>query len=389
MKIGSSFFIMPNRLTREEFIRRARQIHGWKYDYSKVEYVNNRTKICIICPEHGEFWQTPNSHLQGKGCGKCRNKKISKSKTYKTEYFIKRAKVRHNNKYDYSKTIYKGVHHKVCIICPEHGEFWQEANSHLQGQGCPKCGNKRKIKSHTKWNLNNFIIESKKIHGDKYDYSEVIFKDYNTHVLIICPKHGPFMQVPGSHLNGQGCKKCGYEKNKTALKLSQIEIIERIEAIWGDLYDLSNVEYNGMNVPIHLKCKEHGDFYIRPFHLIINRCGCPKCSCSAGEQLIINWLKNNHIEYKYHWKLCPDPVFFGRNVFYVDFYLPKLNTIIEFNGAQHYVWIKHWFTEERFQEQQDRDNRLKKHCKDNKIKLIEIPYNRKKDIDYILSKQLL
>ena len=377
------------KFTQEDFIRKARQVHGWHYDYSNVEYVNSKTKVCIICPKHGEFWQLPNAHIQGNDCPKCRNNKISKTKTRSTEDFINKSKLTHKDRYDYSKTTYKGVHQKVCIICPEHGEFWQEASLHLKGGGCPKCWNVRKIQLHTKWNIDKFINKSKEIHGEKYIYSKVVFKDYNTPVCIICPKHGEFYQSPGSHLNGQGCKKCGYEKNKISLKLSQQEVIARIKEIWGDLYGLSEVQYNGMNNPIKLICKEHGTFHIRPFHLLINKCGCPKCSCSAGEQIIINWLENNHIEYRLHHQINPNPVLFGRNVFFVDFYLPNHNTIIEFNGAQHYVWIKHWFTEEKFHQQQDRDMRLREYCKQNNIKLIEISYKEMKKISNILQKKLL
>ena len=123
-------------LTTEQFIEKAKQIHGNKYDYSKVEYVNNHTKVCIICPEHGEFWQTPNSHLNGNGCSSCKGlKKLT------TKEFIERAKQVHGNKYDYSKTIYVNKRTKVCIICPIHGEFYQTPHNHVyQKQGCPECG---------------------------------------------------------------------------------------------------------------------------------------------------------------------------------------------------------------------------------------------------------
>ena len=118
----------------KEFIEKARKVHGDKYDYSKVEYINNKTKVCIICPEHGEFWQTPNCHLSGDGCAKC-----SKKHKYTTEEWIEEAKKVHGNKYDYSKVNYINSQTKVCIICPEHGEFWQKPDGHLLGQGCPIC----------------------------------------------------------------------------------------------------------------------------------------------------------------------------------------------------------------------------------------------------------
>ena len=119
-------------------------MHGNKYDYSKVDYKNNKTKICIICPVHGEFWQTPNSHLSGRGCPKCGgSKKLTK------EEFILRSNSKHNNFYNYDKVIYTNVDTKVTIICPNHGDFMQTPSMHMQGQGCPECRrNKISVKNH-------------------------------------------------------------------------------------------------------------------------------------------------------------------------------------------------------------------------------------------------
>lgn len=122
-----------------DFIIRAQEVHGNKYDYSKVNYIDSHTKICIICPEHGEFWQTPTNHLSGNGCPGCKNENLKSTFSNTTEQFIKKAKKVHGDKYDYSKVEYINNNTKVCIICPEHGEFWQEPHNHLQGKGCSKC----------------------------------------------------------------------------------------------------------------------------------------------------------------------------------------------------------------------------------------------------------
>lgn len=131
---------MAKKLTQEEFIRRARELHGDRYDYSKVEYVNARTKVCIVCPRHNEFWQTPRDHLSGYGCKTCGLEVISDSKRMTLHCFLDKANEIHNSKYNYSKVEYIGTENKVCIICPEHGEFWQTPHRHLSGQGCPLCG---------------------------------------------------------------------------------------------------------------------------------------------------------------------------------------------------------------------------------------------------------
>ena len=127
------------RMTREEFIRRAREVHGNKYDYSKIEYINNRTKVCIICPIHGEFWQTPFEHLRG-GCKQCAVEYIGQKKREKAaKAFKQKAGEAHNFKYIYEDD-YNGNESIITIYCPIHGKFTQRAHDHLQGYGCPKCG---------------------------------------------------------------------------------------------------------------------------------------------------------------------------------------------------------------------------------------------------------
>lgn len=121
------------RFSVDKFIEKARKVHGDKYDYSKVEYKNNKTKVCIICPVHGEFEMRPDHHLSGQGCPKCANKYIT------TEEWIDNANEMHKNFYNYSLVEYKNNRTPIKIICPKHGEFWQTPDKHLSGQGCPIC----------------------------------------------------------------------------------------------------------------------------------------------------------------------------------------------------------------------------------------------------------
>ena len=202
-----------NKIDTNLFIEKSTKLHNNKYNYSKVEYKNAKTKVCIICPEHGEFWQLPHTHLNGGGCCKCGNKKRRKSLSSTTEEFIKKAKEVHGDKYDYSKVEYKNNHSRVCIICPEHGEFWQLPSNHLKGNGCSMC-TCNKLKTNKE-----FISESCKIHGNKYDYSKVEYKNNHSRVCIICPEHGEFWQLPLNHLKGQGCPICAklFRKKETEL----------------------------------------------------------------------------------------------------------------------------------------------------------------------------
>ena len=148
---------MSKRKSNDEFIGEAQLIHHNRYDYSKLEYVNNKTKVCIICPDHGEFWQIPSDHLNGKGCPQCAG-----NVRYNKDTFVEKAKIIHNDRYDYSKVQYVNAHTKVCIICPEHGEFWQTPNNHLNGNGCPLCKN-RKIGDVLRDTVEGFIEKSNEL----------------------------------------------------------------------------------------------------------------------------------------------------------------------------------------------------------------------------------
>lgn len=167
---------MSKRITKEEFIERARKVHGNIYDYSKSEYIDNITKVCIVCPIHGEFYQTPRGHLSGKGCRKCGIKKRSEARTSNLYEFTRKARIIHGSRYDYSKVKYKRGHEKVCIICPEHGEYFQTPHNHLSGQGCPKCGIVRACELLKNDGI-DFKANASEIHGGMYDYSKV---DYVT-----------------------------------------------------------------------------------------------------------------------------------------------------------------------------------------------------------------
>ena len=204
--------IILKTLYTKNFIKKANFKHNNKYDYSKTKYKSSSCKIIITCPEHGDFEQTPNSHLSGHGCGKC-----SKNYNYSTEQFIEKAKFIHDDKFDYSKTLYLNARTKVIIICSKHGEFTQVPNNHLNGQGCPKC----KIDKSTielKSTTEEFIQKAKVIHNDIYDYSKVNYSNNYTKVIITCKQHGDFEQAPNVHLKGVGCPTCKASKGELTIK---------------------------------------------------------------------------------------------------------------------------------------------------------------------------
>jgi len=135
---------MPTKLTSEQFIQNARNVHGLIYDYSLVNYINNSTPVDIRCSFHGIFRQKPNVHVDGKsGCPTCGRKKCDYTRKLSQEEFITRAKQVHSGKYTYEKTVYEHNSKSVLITCIIHGDFWQEAYSHIKRgreSGCPRCG---------------------------------------------------------------------------------------------------------------------------------------------------------------------------------------------------------------------------------------------------------
>ena len=272
---------MVKKYTLKSFIEKARETHNDKYNYSKVNYVNIKTKICIICPKHGEFWQTPHDHLCGQGCPKCGNEKIAKIKQYTTEDFIQKAKEVHGDMYDYSKVNYINPLTKVCIVCPEHGEFWQKPANHLHGQGCPKCGRLGTTEA--------FIKRSKSVYGDKYDYSKTKYFTYIKPLLLKCNKCGhEFWQTPQKHFYGHGCPYCN-----GGMQYTTEDFIQKAKEVHGDRYDYSKTKYENNKTPVNIICPKHGEFWQLPYNHL-SGAGCPKCGhhISAWEEEVANYLKS-------------------------------------------------------------------------------------------------
>lgn len=342
------------RVTTEDFIEKAMKVHGDKYDYSKVNYKKSNIKVCIICPEHGEFMITPNNHLNGHGCPKCKGW----GKT--TEDLIKEFKSVHGDAYDYSKVEYKTMKTKVCIICPKHGEFWQLPYVHLKGQGCDKCGDE-KISQKLSLTKEEFIEKAKAVHGDKYDYSKVEYKNNQSKVCIICPEHGEFWQIPNNHIRGEMCPKCASHRSY-AYTLD--EFIEKAREVHGDKYDYSKAEYVNGDTPIKIICPIHGEFAQKP-SLHLQGCGCKKCHDNRMEREWRLTLEKHNIEYIQEYSN-------GFGMMKLDFFLPEYNVAIECQGMQHFEPVRFGGDNdivEAFKSCVERDQKKKMLCEEKGIKL--------------------
>jgi hypothetical protein len=227
------------RMSSEEFIAKARSVHGDTYLYEGIKYKDNRTPIVFTCKKYGKVKQLPQHHLAGRN---------PTPLDYNIKFKVDSKEI-HGDKYDYSRVDYKNSKTPVTIVCKEHGEFQQKPYHHLQGSGCKKCGiissNKHKYDS-----PETILNKIKSVHGDLYDYSKVDFtnKDY---ISIICKEHGTFRQRLGNHLNKEyGCPKCSNNVSKGELEISsflskyvEVETSDR-SILEGAELDLLIPEYN-------------------------------------------------------------------------------------------------------------------------------------------------
>lgn len=217
---------MGLNFTTDIFIKRAKEIHGERYDYSLVKYTNAKTKVEIICPVHGKFTQIPYNHLSGKGCKECGCVENGRNRSITLEKFLEKARKVHGDTYDYSKSKVENYKTKIEIICKIHGSFFQTPNNHLSGKGCKECGMEstlNHIYENCSSSTEDFIQKSKILHGDTYDYSLVNYTNNHIPVEIKCEEHGIFLQSPRDHLRGHGCHTCGLLKARHFLGTSKLE----------------------------------------------------------------------------------------------------------------------------------------------------------------------
>ena len=289
---------------------------------------------------------------------------VGRNKT--TKDFIKESKSVHGDKYDYSLVKYIRNKANVSIICNIHGSFKQNPSNHLAGNGCPKCVGKNKT-------IEDFLKDCKEIHNDRYDYSLVEYVNTNTKVKIICDVHGVFEARVSHHLAGGGCPKC-VGKNKTTK-----EFIKECKLIHGEKYDYSLVEYINCKTKVKIICDVHGEFEQTPIGHKSGK-GCAVCNESKGERAIREFLTANNIEYipQHKFKDC-------RNIrpLPFDFYLSEHNICVEYNGIQHYEPVEIFGGETTFKLQKKKDEIKKTFCRDNNIKLIII--NDVEDVNSQLS----
>lgn len=208
-----------------------------------------------------------------------------------TAKFTERSRKIQNNKYGYTRTIYKNNATKVIISCDAHGDFLQSPKAHLKGSGCPKCSN-----NNFKYTTEQFADKAHIKHNHKFDYSLSVYNGAHINVIIICDDHGKFEQSPHSHLSGRGCPKCA---NTRHYLLSNIdEFTQSATLIHSSKYNYSNFVYTDAKTKSIIICSDHGEFLKSPNHHLSGQ-GCPSCQYRQKELSWINSFGNPNIQLNY------------------------------------------------------------------------------------------
>ncbi len=333
-------------MNKNDFIKKAKEKYGDFYDYSKVEYIDRETKVCIICPIHGVFWQTPRIHLRGKGCKKCTMGVISEDE------FLSMSNEKFGDVYKYGE--YIGFNKPIDVFCKKHNVTFKNTPRHIINGKMP-CSECRK-----EFLKNEFI---KKFNELNYNNCKLLenfeYINNKTKIPVICKKHGIFYATPNNLLKGHLCPECKKEK----IKLDFSDFKKRADAIHFKKYNYVEKTYSNATNKMKIICPIHGEFLQTP-NSHLSGCGCPSCNRSKMEDDISNILKENNFSFKEHYK----NKMLGK--MHLDFYLPDYNIAIECQGQQHFEPVKYFGGKNNFEKNRERD--IKKHsiCKLHKITVI-------------------
>ena len=298
------------------------------------------------------------------------------SKRLSKEEILERARKVHGDRYDYSliedeNFDYKSISEKFPIVCKKHGVVPQIMRNHLNGAGCRLCADEVNAENFRK-STDKFIEDAIAVHGNKYDYSMVEYKNWKTEVTIRCNKCGHvFKQSPNAHLSGQGCKKCGREAMKAKRRLTIDDFVKRCKKIHGDDYDYSLVEYVNSGTNVMIKCKKCGFIFPQTPENHLHKTsphGCPRCSMSHLERGVEKLLTDNNIKFDAHYT----PDFFKNKYMHLDFYLPDYNIGIECQGIQHFKPITIFGGDKEFEKRTKLDEEKYKWCEENGVRMVYV-----------------
>jgi Zn finger protein HypA/HybF involved in hydrogenase expression len=298
------------------------------------------------------------------------------------DYYINKANIIHNNKYDYSLIEFDGVMNKVKIKCPKHDIWEVTLDNHINKKsGCPKCKGRNKTKEEK-------IIDANIIHNNEYDYSYIEGKQLKTsqrvkikHVLCGAEFHNSW----DNHINKkQGCPKCNIAGRK---KLTIDDVRLKILNLNNIEYEYNWDSYMGYFKKIQIKCLQHGWFEQQVSNHLMGQ-KCPKCIRSIGEETIEKLLKLYDINYDTQktFEGCVNPKTQYKLRF--DFYISELNLCVEYDGELHYKSVEHFGGDKTLDKSIYLDGVKSQYCKDNNVNLLRISYLEINNIENIIHERL-
>lgn len=349
----------------QDFVAKATAKHKGFYTYAGSVYTGSNAKVTITCPVHGDFEQLASDHANtGKGCKACGNRRGAPA-AFTLADFIRLAKARHGDRYDYAAAVYTTYKKRLIIRCPLHGSFEQIAGKHLKGHGCPTCRDGKAQARNSSASLEQRCAAWKKgaaaQHNGVYDYAEAEFTSSKTPVKILCPDHGAFYQSPDNHLNNTtACPQCSRTSKSKKLQKTPQEWLQIFRAVHGERYDYPFPDtLQGCTEWITVQCKEHGDFTQRvDVHSQGGNCSRCGTRISAAEDTLTAWLQ----------ELLPkvNMIMNSRQIIKpqeLDIYIPSKSLAIEFNGT-------HWHSDTYKPRLYHQEKSLR--CQEKGIQLIHI-----------------
>lgn len=245
---GRESSVSNRSLKWDDVLKKAIDLYHGKYSYDKFIYKKIHGKGIITCPIHGDFEKTMSKHLLGQGCPKCARESLSVQIRKPLGEVIKECEIVHGGKYSYVLD-FEYVNNKSYLhaVCPTHGDFWQEINGHLRGQGCPKCGQEA-VSNKLRKGKDKFVEEAREVHGDKYSYDNFEYVNVHTKGFVTCPIHGDFSVMPLNHVkSGSGCPKCVSSVSKW-----EKEIYDYISSLGVECEQSNRSILGGLEIDIYL-----------------------------------------------------------------------------------------------------------------------------------------
>lgn len=327
------------------------------------KYITMDTKITHHCLIHDVYWETtPVRAIRGVGCSVCKKERFRKSKCKTHERYLEQ--VAHINPDIEVIGMYVDSKTKIEHYCKRHNILWMASPDNIiHSHGCCECA-KEKIGNKNRRLHEQYVKMAEKVNSNIIVTGEYI--DALTPISHRCKIDGhKWKTTPANILYGTGCPKCAGTMKKT-----HEDYIKEVFSINPNIEVIE--EYVNARTPIKHRCKIDGFEWSTVPYVILTGCGCPQCNESHGEKAIRLWLENNNIKYvrEQEFDDCVDkmPLPF-------DFYLPDNNVAIEYQGKQHYAPIDYFGGQKQFEIQQKHDNMKREYCKNNGIKLLEIPYD--------------